>query len=293
VGSDFSEDTATQAVVDSFASAEDVRLRQLLESCTRHLHGFVREVEPTQGEWEAAIAFLTEVGHSCDDQRQEFILLSDVMGVSMLVDAINNRKPAGATESTVLGPFHVVESPVRELGDDIADGNDSPRCLVRGQVLDLDGEPVAGAQVDVWQADAEGLYDIQKGNALDPDLRGLFTTDSEGRYWFTTVVPSHYPIPDDGPVGKLLRATGRHPYRPAHIHLITGAVGFSPVTTHLFIEGSPYLDDDTVFGVKQSLVRAVTFEDDPETAGFLGLPNPFRVLDFDVTLGPVDQPARR
>ena len=184
----------------------------------------------------------------------------------------------------MLGPFHVIESPVRELGDDIAVGHDSPRCVVRGRVLDLDGTPVAGAQVDVWQADDHGLYDVQKADDPDIDLRGLFTTDSEGRYWFRTIVPSHYPIPDDGPVGELLRATGRHPYRPAHIHLIAGAVGFSAVTTHLFIEGSPYLDDDTVFGVKQSLVRAVTLEDEPETARTLELPNPFPVLDFDITL---------
>ena len=265
MSSDFSEETATDAVVQSFAATPDDRLREVMASLTRHLHRFVRDVEPTLDEWGAAIAFLTAVGQMSDERRQEFILLSDVLGVSMLVDAINNRLPVGATESTVLGPFHVVDSPARELGDDIAADPDAPRCLVRGRVLDLDGAPVPGALVDVWQADDQGQYDVQKSDGPDLDLRGLFTTDDEGRFWFRTIVPAHYPIPDDGPVGALLRATGRHPYRPAHIHLIAGAEGHQPVTTHVFIEGSPYLDDDTVFGVKQSLVRPVTEVDGEAT----------------------------
>jgi protocatechuate 3,4-dioxygenase beta subunit len=273
-------------VVGSFAATPDARLREVMESFTRHLHGFVREVEPTQAEWETAIEFLTRVGHLCDDRRQEFILLSDVMGVSMLVDAINNRRPAGATESTVLGPFHVLESPVRALGDDVAETHDAPRCLVRGRVTDLEGRPIAAALVDVWQADDQGFYDVQRDDVAAPDLRGLFRTDEDGRFWFRTIVPLHYPIPDDGPVGALLRATGRHPYRPAHIHVIAGAAGHNPVTTHLFVEGSPYLDDDTVFGVKESLVRPVVLEDDAEAAADLGLPNPYQVIDFDLTLAP-------
>jgi protocatechuate 3,4-dioxygenase beta subunit len=276
MGSDFSEQSATEAVVASFAGTPDPRLRHILTALTTHLHAFVRDVEPTQGEWEAAIDFLTRTGHQSDDKRQEFILLSDVLGVSMLVDAINNRKPAGATESTVLGPFHVVESPVRELGEDIASSSDSPRCLVRGRVLDLDGKPVAGALVDVWQADDEGLYDVQRPEVSGRDLRGLFTTDDEGRYRFVTIVPRHYAIPDDGPVGELLRHSRRHPYRPAHIHFIAGAAGYSPVTTHLFVAGSPYLDDDTVFGVKQSLIRTVQQVDGPVP----------QLIEFDVTLGP-------
>jgi protocatechuate 3,4-dioxygenase beta subunit len=272
MASDFTEESATEAVVESFARTEDPRLREVLESLTRHLHGFVRDVEPTHAEWEAAIGFLTAVGAMCDERRQEFILLSDVLGVSMLVDAINHRTPSGTTESTVLGPFHVVSSPRRALGDDLADVSDGERVLVRGRVLDQDGEPIAAAEVDVWQADAEGFYDVQKDDTPDQDLRGLFATDDQGRYWFRTVLPSHYPIPDDGPVGDLLRRTSRHPFRPAHIHLIAAAAGHRPVTTHLFIEGSPYLDDDTVFGVKQSLVRPVVVEGDVS------------VIDFDVTL---------
>jgi protocatechuate 3,4-dioxygenase beta subunit len=276
MGSDFSEQSATEAVIASFAGTPDPRLRQILTALATHLHAFVRDVEPTQREWEAAIGFLTRTGQKSDDKRQEFILLSDVLGVSMLVDAINNRKPAGATESTVLGPFHVVDSPVAELGADIAGLSDGPRCLVRGRVLDLDGKPVPGALIDVWQADEEGFYDVQKPDLPGQDLRGLFTADDEGRYRFLTVVPRHYPIPDDGPVGELLRTSGRHPYRPAHIHFIAGAAGFSPVTTHLFVAGSPYLDDDTVFGVKQSLIREVQHVDGPVP----------QLLEFDITLGP-------
>jgi len=271
---DFSEDTATDLVVASFADTPDPRLRDVVGALTRHLHAFVREVEPTQAEWEQAIGFLTGVGAMCDDKRQEFILLSDVLGVSMLVDAINHRVPAGATESTVLGPFHVVASPPRALGDDIADVSEGVPLVVRGRVLDLDGTPVAGARVDVWQADGEGFYDVQKDTTPDQDLRGLFTTDEHGRYWFRTVEPAHYPIPDDGPVGDLLRRTGRHPYRPAHIHVIATANGHDPVTTHVFIDGSPYLEDDTVFGVRRSLVRPI-HTDDGE-----------RVVDFDVVLAP-------
>ena len=271
---DFSEDTATDLVVASFAETPEPRLREVVGALTRHLHAFVREVEPTQAEWEQAIGFLTGVGAMCDDKRQEFILLSDVLGVSMLVDAINHRVPAGATESTVLGPFHVVASPPRALGDDIADVSEGVPLVVRGRVLDLDGTPVAGARVDVWQADGEGFYDVQKDTTPDQDLRGLFTTDEHGRYWFRTVEPAHYPIPDDGPVGDLLRRTGRHPYRPAHIHVIATANGHDPVTTHVFIDGSPYLEDDTVFGVRRSLVRPI-HTDDGE-----------RVVDFDVVLAP-------
>jgi protocatechuate 3,4-dioxygenase beta subunit len=275
MSADFSEDTATDLVVASFADTLDPRLRDVVGALTRHLHAFVREIEPTQAEWEQAIGFLTAVGAMCDDKRQEFILLSDVLGVSMLVDAINHRVPAGATESTVLGPFHVVASPPRALGDDIADVAEGAPLLVRGRVLDLDGSPLAGAMVDVWQADGEGFYDVQKDATPDQDLRGLFTTGADGRYWFRTVEPAHYPIPDDGPVGDLLRRTARHPYRPAHIHVIAAADGHDPVTTHVFLDGSPYLDDDTVFGVRRSLVRPVTTTDDGQ-----------RVVEFDVVLAP-------
>src|SRR5918994_528759 len=239
---DFTEETATAAVEASFAGTADPRLREILGSLVRHLHGFVREVEPTFGEWEAAVGFLTATGQRCDDQRQEFILLSDVLGVTMLVDAINHRKASEATESTVLGPFHMVASPPRELGDTIDLVATGQPCVVTG--------------------------------------------DDDGRFWFRTVTPSPYPIPTDGPVGELLTATGRHPWRPAHVHLIVAAGGHLPVTTHIFVDGSPYLDSDAVFAVKQSLVRDFTEIDDPGQAAAYGVEAPFRHASFDVVLQP-------
>jgi protocatechuate 3,4-dioxygenase beta subunit len=284
---DFSEQTATTAVIDSFAKCRDNRLQAVLAATVRHLHGFIREIEPTQSEWDRGIEFLTQVGRISDQARREFILLSDVLGASMLVDALNNRRSAGATESTVLGPFHVIDSPVRELGADIALSGDAPRCVVRGIVRSVDGRPLPGATVDVWQADDSGYYDVQQPDRVpDRNLRGLFTTNASGGFWYRTIVPSFYPIPDDGPVGELLRASNRHPNRPAHIHFIAGADGFSPVTTHLFVEGSPYLDDDAVFGVKNSLIREVQRVDDPALARDYGLDNPFALIEFDLVLDP-------
>jgi catechol 1,2-dioxygenase len=284
---DFSEETATAAVEESFAATPDPRLRVVLQSLVRHLHGFVREVEPTFAEWEAAVRFLTATGHKCDDQRQEFILLSDVLGVTMLVDAINHRKASEATESTVLGPFHVVSSPRRELGDSVDLVGTGQPCVVTGQVRSLDGRQLPGAHVDVWQADDHGFYDVQQPGAQPPgNGRGLFTCDHDGRFWFRTVTPSPYPIPTDGPVGDLLKASGRHPYRPAHIHLIVAADGHLPVTTHIFVAGSPYLGSDAVFAVKQSLVRDFTEVDDPARAATYGVQPPFHHAQFDVVLQP-------
>lgn len=284
---DFSEESVTETVIARLAGTPNQRLKQVMTSLTRHLHDFVRDVEPTEDEWGAAIYFLTATGHMCDDRRQEFILLSDVLGVSMLVDAINHRMPPGATESTVLGPFHVLDSPARQLGADLAEVQPhGERCVVRGRVLSLDGSPLAGAQVDVWHADEDGWYDVQRDDLPDQHLRGLFTTDTAGKYWFRTILPAHYPIPHDGPVGDLLRRTNRHPWRPAHIHFMVEAEGHATVTTHLFLETSPYLDDDTVFGVKTSLVRAPRTVDDPDEAHRLDVPNPFKAIDFDLVLAP-------
>jgi hydroxyquinol 1,2-dioxygenase len=287
---DFSEETSADAVAASFDAAPD-RLCTVLVSLVRHLHGFVREVGLTQREWEAAVEFLTATGQKCDDTRQEFILLSDVLGVSMLVDAINNRRPAGATASTVLGPFHVVDSPPRELGDDIAAGapahSGGEPCLVTGRVVGTGGKPVPGALVDVWQADHRGFYDVQQPDRIAVgSLRGLFTCDGEGGFRFRTVVPAPYPIPSDGPVGALLAATGRHPNRPAHIHVIADAAGYEPVTTHVFVAGSPWLDSDAVFGVKRSLIREFRVVDDPAEAARHGIANPYRHAEFDVVLQP-------
>jgi protocatechuate 3,4-dioxygenase beta subunit len=284
----FTEERSAQVVAASFAAAPP-RLREVLTSLVTHLHAFVKEVELTSEEWERGIAFLTQTGHTCDDVRQEFILLSDVLGVSMLVETINHRAAGGSTESTVTGPFHVVASPRRALGDTIALDGNGEQCLVTGQVSGPDGEPLAGAEVDVWQASADGFYDVQQpGIQPELNLRGLFTADTGGRFWFTTIVPRYYPIPDDGPVGGLLTVTGRHPYRPAHIHFLVTAPGHRLVTTHLFVAGSPYIDSDAVFGVKDSLVREFPLVDDPEQAAAHGLANPFRAVHFDVTLLPED-----
>ncbi len=275
----------TDDVVRSWSGTPDPRLREVMTSLTRHLHAFVEEVGLSQQEWERAVDYLTRVGQACDEVRQEFILLSDVLGVSMLVDEVNHGTPAGATESTVLGPFHVVDSPPRALGDDISlDGVGDP-VVVAGRVRDLEGRPVPGASLDVWQASTDGFYDVQQpGLQPERNLRGLFTADDEGRYWFRTVLPKWYPIPDDGPVGDLLAATGRHPNRPAHVHVIAGAAGHAPLTTHVFLAGSPWLDSDAVFGVKDSLVREVLQVDDAERAAAYGVSAPFRLLQFDVVL---------
>jgi protocatechuate 3,4-dioxygenase beta subunit len=280
---DFTEQTAAAAVVDSFADTPDPRLRELLGSLVTHLHAFVRETRLTLPEWEAAIGFLTEVGQMCDEYRQEFILLSDVLGVSMLTETINGQQEG--TESTVLGPFHVSESPRRDNGDSIDLLGGKVPCLVTGRVIDPSGQPLAGATVDVWQCTEDGFYDVQQpGVQPTGNGRGLFTTDADGTFGFRTVVPSHYPIPVDGPVGRLLRATNRHPYRPAHIHFIAAAPGHSTLTTHIFVADSPYLDSDAVFAVKRSLV--VDFEEifDPASATAAGVTAPFRRGHIDLAL---------
>ena len=280
----FTEERSAEVVADSFAAAPP-RLREVMTSLVRHLHAFVKDVELTEEEWAQAISFLTRTGQKCDGTRQEFILMSDILGVSMLVETINHRAAGGSTESTVTGPFHVVDSPPRALGDTIALAGGGDPCLVTGQVTGPDGKPVAGAQIDVWQASADGFYDVQQpGIQPDRNLRGLFTADGEGRFWFRTIVPSHYPIPDDGPAGELLRASGRHQFRPAHIHFLISAPGHRPVTTHLFVNGSPYLDSDAVFGVKESLVRDFPWVDDDAKAAHYGLPTPFRTAHFAVGL---------
>jgi catechol 1,2-dioxygenase/hydroxyquinol 1,2-dioxygenase len=289
---DFTVETATAAVVETFQEAEDPRLREVLESLTRHLHDFVRDIRPTMGEWEAAIGFLTAVGQKCDDTRQEFVLLSDVLGVSMLVETINEAE--AGTESTVLGPFHMTESPRRALGDTIDLLGTGRPCVVSGQVRDVDGTPLPGAELDVWQCSADGFYDVQQPDVQPPgNGRGLFRTDDEGRYWFRTVVPSHYPIPTDGPVGRLLDATGRHPYRPAHIHFIAGAGGHLPVTTHAFVAGSPYVDSDAVFAVKRGLIIDFTESYDQREADRFGVTVPFTHAGFDIVLVSAAETPRR
>jgi hydroxyquinol 1,2-dioxygenase len=253
---DLDENSITEAVLKRVAGAANPRTRKISEALVRHLHAFVKEIEPTEAEWEQAIAFLTETGHLCDDRRQEFILLSDALGVSMLVDSINHRNPGEATETTVFGPFFVANAPQVDAGASIAGALEGPALRVDGRVLDADGAPLAGAAIDAWHADAEGFYDVQYAdNRLGG--RAQLTTDDNGEFNFWSVLPSPYPIPNDGTVGKMLAAQGRHPYRPAHVHFMITAPGHQKLVTHLFLKGSEYLDSDVVFGVKESLICEV------------------------------------
>ena len=250
---DLNEKNVTEAVLAQLERCGDARLRALMEGMIRHLHAWVREVEPTPEEWQGAIHFLTETGKKCDAKRQEFILLSDVLGVSILVDAIANRKPPAATESSVLGPFYVEGAPERAPGADLS-GGAGPRVTFTGRVKDLEGRPIGGASLDVWQTAPSGLYHVQDRAVPAFDLCGRFRADREGRFRFRTARPVGYSIPVDGPVGKLLAALGRPPNRPAHVHFIVSAPGHRTVVTQLFTEGDPHLDSDAVFGVKNSLV---------------------------------------
>jgi hydroxyquinol 1,2-dioxygenase len=246
----------TSDVVRSFAACEDDRLRELLQGLVRHLHAFAVEVRLTELEWRSAIAALTETGRLTDEHRQEFVLWSDALGLSMLVDAIAHPKPEGATESTVLGPFWAEGSPELQYGDAIFKSAAGEPAWVHGRVLDLGGAPIAGATLDVWQNDANELYGVQDDNAPEAHLRGRFRSRPDGTYAFVGVRPVPYRIPDDGPVGAMLAASGRHPWRPAHIHMIVAASGYETLTTHIFDAESPYLHDDAVFAVKRSLLRS-------------------------------------
>ncbi|WP_246813117.1 intradiol ring-cleavage dioxygenase [Rhizobium changzhiense] len=251
----FTEENSVETVKARMGKDINPRLGAVMACLVKHLHNFAREIELTQEEWEFGVDFLTRTGQICTRERQEFILLSDTLGLSMLVDAVNNRRPEGATENTVFGPFHVEGAPVRQMGDQICLDGKGESCLFIGRVLDLDGNPVEGARIDVWSDNAEGYYDVQQ-----PDLqpkwnnRGVFVTGPDGRYSFVGIKPVSYPIPDDGPVGKMLAALGRHPFRPAHMHYMVRADGFQKLVTHTFVGGDPYLESDTVFGVKKTLV---------------------------------------
>lgn len=247
-------DALVQQVVDSFAATPDPRLREILASLVRHLHGFIRETQLTEREWMQGIEFLTAVGQACDDKRQEFILLSDVLGASMQVVAVQGERPAGCTESTVFGPFHVEGAPRIANGGDIANGARGEPCTVFGSVRNSEGDPIADAEVDVWQSDDDGLYDVQRPGLQAAQGRGVLRTDAQGWFWFTSVVPAPYPIPTDGPVGRLLDASQRSAWRPAHLHVRIVAPGYDTLTTHVFRAGDPHLESDPVFGVRRSLV---------------------------------------
>ena len=283
----FTEANSAEVVISRIAADTDPRLRQIVSVLVKHLHAAVKELEPSQDEWLQAIQFLTATGHKCDDWRQEFILLSDVLGVSMLVDAINNRKPSGASESTVLGPFHVDGAPELAMGADICLDQKGEPMLVRGRIIDIKGNPINAAKIDVWQANDEGFYDVQQ-QGIQPEfnLRGVFRTGSNGAYWFRGVKPRYYPIPDDGPVGQMLQALGRHPYRPAHLHYIITASGFAPLTTHIFDPDDKYIHSDAVFGVKQSLMAKFDWIDQPQAIADAGMTAPFYLVEHDFVLAP-------
>lgn len=272
------QDNITQAVLARFADTPDARLKEIMTSLVQHLHAFAREVKLTEAEWFRGIEFLTRVGHITDGQRQEFILLSDTLGLSMLTVAMNNDKPAGCTESTVFGPFYVEGAPGYDLGEDVANGAAGIPCRVRGTVRGLNGEPVPGAEIHVWQADAEGKYDVQRD---DPQhrARGVLHADGRGEYHFRSILAEAYPIPDDGPVGDMLRATKRHPWRPAHLHFMIKAPGYETLITHVFRDGDPYLDSDAVFGVRQSLI-----------ADWARQPDGNYLVEYDFVLNPAEGP---
>lgn len=269
------QDNITQAVIERFSSTPDPRLKEIMTSLIQHLHAFAREVKLTEAEWFKGIDFLTRSGHMCTDTRQEFILLSDTLGLSMLTVAMNNEKPPGCTESTVFGPFFVEGAPHYDNGDDVANGAAGTPCVVRGSVRGLGGEPVPNATINVWQADAEGHYDVQVQGLDHAQARGVLRSDAEGRYHFRSIVAESYPIPTDGPTGEMLRATKNHPWRPAHLHFMIEAPGYETLITHVFREGDQYLDSDAVFGVRQSLV-----------ADWVKQPDGTYLVEYDFVLAP-------
>lgn len=274
----------TEEVVRSFDGAPD-RLKVLTQALVRHLHAFIDEVQLTEAEWAYAIDFLTRTGHITDDKRQEFILLSDVLGASMATIKVNHPAGGNVTESTVFGPFYVAETPKFANGDDISQGAHGQPCFMSGVVRDEDGKPVPHAEIEVWQADEDGFYDVQYADLDSAQGRGQLAAEADGRYWFWTVHPEAYPIPTDGPVGDLLGAAGRHPMRPAHVHFRVAAPGFDTLITHVFTADSKYLDSDAVFGVKRSLIANFTRHEPSEVApDGRTLPTPYYTATFDIVL---------
>jgi protocatechuate 3,4-dioxygenase beta subunit len=268
----------TDEVLRAYSKTPDPRLRELLAALIRHLHAFAAETGLTTAEWMAGLQFLTAVGQKCDDERQEFILLSDVLGLSSLVETLNG--PAGATESTVLGPFYLPGAPRKQPGEHIGRPQDGEPTLIRGRVTDTDGKPLAGATLDVWQCASNGLYDIQDPDQPPFNLRGVLTTGADGGYSFRTVRPVSYPVPVDGPVGDIFRLSGRHHWRAAHVHAVVSAPGHQAVTTHIFDSANEYNKSDAVFGVRGSLIR------DFKAAGPADPPDVAYLADVDFALAP-------
>jgi hydroxyquinol 1,2-dioxygenase len=284
------ENTITPAVLQAMAGSAGTRLHTVMTALVTHLHDFAREVKLTEDEWFQAIQFLTAAGHITDENRQEFILLSDVLGLSMLVTTQNNRKPEACTQSTVLGPFFVPGAPRFDNGDDIANGSPGAPCFVRGRVRGLDGKPVAQALVDVWQSDEEGGYDVQTpgpdGGPPVMRARGTLHSLPDGQFHFRSILAEAYPIPHDGPVGGLLQGLARHPWRPAHLHFRIEAPGFQTLVTHLFRDNGQYLDSDVVFGVRNSLVVDWVRHPAGTAPDGTRMEQDFYTLDYDFVLNP-------
>ena len=274
------QDTITQAVIARFAATPDARLKEIMTSLVQHLHAFAREVKLTEDEWMKGIQFLTATGQKCDEKRQEFILLSDTLGLSMLTVAMNNDKPQGCTEPTVFGPFFLEDAPRYKLGDDVANGAVGKPCVVRGTIKGLDGKPVPNALINVWQADADGNYDVQYAALAHPQARGILHADDRGGYHFKTILAEAYPIPTDGPVGDMLKATRNHAWRPAHLHFMIEAPGYERLITHVFRDHDQYHDSDVVFGVRSTLI-----------ADWVEGPDGTYSLDYDFVLNPVPPAA--
>jgi protocatechuate 3,4-dioxygenase beta subunit len=284
----FNETELTAAVIRSFDEAPDPRAKFLLQELVKSLHEYVRKTDLTFEEWEYAIDFLTRTGQKCTEIRQEFILLSDVLGVSMLVDAVNHRDREGATETTVLGPFYVGEHKMTPHGTDISAKLPGERMFVQSRVTDLKGKPLAGVPVDVWHADDDGFYDSQKPSyaAQGPSSRARFITDADGRFFFRTILPCSYPIPTDGPVGEMIQATRRPALRPAHVHFLVAAPGYQPLVTHVFIGGDPNIDCDVVFGVKDELIANIEKRADPLMPDGKPAPTPWHLMTYEFRMRP-------
>jgi hydroxyquinol 1,2-dioxygenase len=277
------EENLTELALERWEACHSPRLREIMQSLVKHLHGFVREVELKEDEWLFAANWLAKTGQLSSEKRNEFILLSDVLGISMLVDAINHRFPTGATPSTVIGPFHIDGSPELAMGADLAAGLAGEPCYVVGTIRDLDGKPIAGAKLDIWQADADGMYESQLG-LEEPFLRAVFRSGPDGKYLIRTIAPPGYSIPMDGTVGDLMRETDISHYRPAHIHFYITAPGCQPLITHLFKKGTRYIDSDVVFGVKEELISEFKQLPPGKTPTGEVSSKPFYVVNYDFTL---------
>ena len=279
------QNTITDEALRRLEGCTDPRFKELMTSLTKHLHDFAREVKLTEAEWMQGLEFLTAVGQKCDDKRQEFILLSDTLGLSMLVVALNHQKPKGCTEATVFGPFHTDKAADFKNGDDLSMGAAGEPAFIRGKVTGLDGKPVANALLDVWQADGDGIYDVQytdKDGALF--ARGRLNADNGGKYWFKSILPEYYSIPVDGPVGQWMGHAKRHPYRPAHLHFMIQAPGYEKLVTHVFRKDDQYLESDAVFGVRSSLISDWVKHPAGTAPDGTRMDQPYYTLDFDFIL---------